>query len=108
MWGTVFGLIFGIAMYFWDIGFDILVAREQSIRAYSRHDLQGKVKKIHQNPNFLTCRKVGAIHSCKGSRRVVINEEGAQQTTSDAGSQYRFGRVGGGIQPPASLQPVLF
>ena len=29
MWGSVFWLLFGIAAYFLDIGFDILVAREQ-------------------------------------------------------------------------------
>ena len=42
MWGPLFVLTFGIVMYFLDIGFDILVAREQSKRAFARHNMEGK------------------------------------------------------------------
>ena len=36
-------------------------------------------------------------------RATKLSEMG---TTSDAGSQYRCGRVGMGIQPPSTLQPI--
>ena len=53
MWGPLFVLTFGIVMYFLDIGFDILVAREQLVRALARHNTGGKIKKQTLNFSFV-------------------------------------------------------
>ena len=45
MWGPLFAFTFGIVMYFLDIGFDILVAREQKQRAIARHNMESKTYK---------------------------------------------------------------
>ena len=41
-WGTLLALSFGVALYFWDLGADVLVGKEQYLRFYQRRKLQGR------------------------------------------------------------------
>ena len=42
MWTVVLFLLVGIGSYFWDIGVDVLVAREQTQTIYGRFDVKGE------------------------------------------------------------------